>query len=206
MTKSYPTRLINDTRKPVNVHELDGGIIVCLEPGQVFDIEACQPTAMYARWSEVKWTDDGPRFVTRTNWKEQDRGRWLIRLLNDGNKEVEFRMIGGEEKMVPDPDDTHAIRTAGSGLERPLVRGNIGGQKICLPRGVPVLVGLQATDPLVMFKSLTIVRRRVMLKDSEHVGFLIHDWITKDEKEARSPGELKALERVLDELGKKGKS
>jgi len=202
MTKSYPTRLINDTRKPVNVHEIDGGIIVRLEPGQIFDVESCDPQTMYARWSSVKWTDDGPHFVARTDWREPDRGRWHLRMLNQDGKEVEFRVVGGEEKMVPDPDDTHAIRSAGSGLERPLVKGVVGGQRVCLPKGIPVFVGLQATDRWARFKSLTIVRKRVMLKDSEHEGYCVFETIFKDETEPRSDSELKALAKVVDELGK----
>ena len=203
MTKSYPTRLINDTRKPVNVHEIDGGIIVRLEPGQVFDVESCDPQTMYARWSSVKWTDDGPRFVTRTDWREPDRGRWHLRMLNEGDKEVEFRVIGGEEKIIPDPDPHHTIHVIGGPDEVPMVRGNIGGQKVCLPKGILVIVGLQATDPLARYRSLTIVRRRVMLKDPEHEGYCIFDTITKDETEPRSDSELKALAKVIDELGKK---
>ncbi len=203
MTKSYPTRLINDRRKPVDVYEMDGGVIVRLEAGQSFDVESCSAETMYARWSSVKWTDDGPHFVSRSNFVEPDRGRWLLRLCNEGNKEVEFRMIGGEQKMVPDPDPLKGVSTGGGPIERPLVRAVVGGRKICLPKGVPVLVGLQVTDRWARFKSLTIMRKRVMLKDPEHEGYCIFETISKDEEELRSDSELKALAKIIDELGRK---
>ncbi len=75
----------------------------------------------------------------------------------------------------------------------------VGGERICLPKSVPVLIGLKLDDPLVRFKSLTIVRRRVMVKDESQPGYIIHEWRTKDELVPRSDSDLKALEKILSE-------
>lgn len=167
MEKSYPTRLVNDTKTPLMVYEADGPLVE-IAPGQEFVVESRNPATMYARWSEVRWkADGGVSFVTRPAFTEPERGRWLLRLLNRDGAAVETRVVGG----------------------RPLL----------LPKGVPVVVGLRLDDPLVRFKSLTIVRKRVPVKDEEHSGYLTFETIIKDELEERDGGELKALEAFKHE-------
>ncbi len=196
---SYQTRLTNGTKRPLMVHELNGPLVE-IQPGQFFEVESRNPATMYARWSEVKWHEGGEiTFVARPGFSEPERGRWVTRLQNLDGKEVEFRTIGGVEKMIADPDDHHVVHVAGGPVERPLIKGIVGGQKICLPRNIPVLVGLKLDDPLVKFKSMTIVRKRVMLKDPEHEGYCIFTTVLADETELRDASELKALEKILSE-------
>jgi len=53
-----------------------------------------------------------------------------------------------------------------------------------------------------MFQSLTIVKKRIQVKSSDFVGYLVHRWVVRDEKEPRSASELKAIEKIIDDLGK----
>jgi len=75
-----------------------------------------------------------------------------------------------------------------------------GGKPIILPKGIPVLTGLNLDDPLVKHKSLTIVKRRVPVKDEEHPGYLLFETISKDETELRDASELKVLGKLLAEI------
>jgi len=170
--RTFVTELINEGRhEAVDVYELDGSVVVRLEPGQRFTIESRSPYTAYARWSEVRWDEEGKlHFVHRPDFHEPERGRWVLQLLNEGGEPIEERPVGGE--------------------------------RICLPRSVPVLVACPLTDPLIMYRSLTIVKKRVMVKDTAQVGYIIHRWRSADEKAPRSNSELKELERIVDELGK----
>jgi hypothetical protein len=166
--KSYPTVLINHSRRPILVYESDGSALVELQPGRDFTVESRLPLTTYARWSEVCWKADGTvSFVARTDFTEPDRGRWVIRLLNKDGKDTESRVVGGKS--------------------------------IILPKGIPVLIGLKLDDPLVRFKSLTIIKKRVPVKDHSHEGYLIFETISKDETELRDASELKYLEKMLAE-------
>jgi len=170
--RTFVTELINEGRqKAVDVYELDGAVIVHLEPGQRFTIESRSPYTAYARWSEVRWAEDGKlHFVPRPGFTEPQRGRWVLQLLNEGGEPIEWRTVGGEH--------------------------------ICLPRSVMVLAACPLTDPLIMYRSLTVVKKRVMIKDVTQVGYIIHEWRSEDEKEPRSAADLKAIEKIVDELGK----
>jgi hypothetical protein len=180
MEKIYATRLINHRRVPVMVYETDCPLVE-IQPGQDFTVESRNPATMYARWSEVVWKADGTvGFLARSNFTEPDRGRWTIRLLNKD---------GGDGQKGPD------------GQIVPIETRTIGGKLLLLPKGVPVLVGLKLDDPLVRFKSMTIVKKRIPVKDPEKEGYLIFEVVTKDETELRDVSELKVLEKLLIEKG-----
>jgi hypothetical protein len=165
--RSYETRLVNDAKRVLMVYEADGPLVE-LQPGQDFTAESRNPMTMYARWSEVKWHQDGKvSFVVRTNFTEPERGRWVIRLLNKDGEAVERRVIG----------------------EKPVI----------LPKGIPVLTGMKLDDPLVKHKALTIIKKRVPVKDEEHPGYLLFETISKDETELRDAPELKYLKKLLEE-------
>jgi len=170
--KSWTTELVNDTRRPVDVYDLDGTVIVRLEAGMRFEIESVSPYTAHARWSKCTWREDGTiSFVTRTNWTEPERGKWTIEMLNKDGGAVEYRQCGD--------------------------------QRVALPRNVPVIVSVPLTSDLIMFRSLTIAKRRIMVKSDAGDGLLVHKWITGDERTPRPDSELKALAKIIDELGKK---
>jgi len=169
--KRFCTELVNDTRKALNVYERDGSILVVLNPGQSFEVESRNPETLYSRYSAVVWKADGKvSFVARTNWREPERGRWVLHCLNQDGEPTEFRQVGEE--------------------------------RVCLPRGIPVKVTCPLTSDLIMFKELTIVRKRIMVKFDHQPGYLLHRWVVRDEKMPRPDSELKALEKILDGLGK----
>jgi hypothetical protein len=164
--KSFVTELANDTRRPIDIYELDGSVLVRLDPGQRFEVESVSPYTGYSRWSSVTWKDDGPHFVTRTNWTEPERGKWTITMLNQDGGAVERRL------------------------------------GTCLPKGIPVIVSVPLTSDLIMFRSLTIAKKRIMVKSDNGDGLLVHKWITGDERTPRPDSELKALAKIIDGLGK----
>ena len=170
--KSFVTTLTNDTKKSLEVMEQDGSILVVLEPGQSFNVESRNPRTMYARWSHVTWKRDGSvSFLMRTDWREPDRGRWVLTCLNQDGEAKEFRQIGEE--------------------------------RICLPKGIPVIVTCLLTSDLVMFRSLTIVSKKILTKSGGHYGYGASRWVLIDDRMPRPDSELKALAKIIDVVGKK---
>jgi hypothetical protein len=171
IVKSFCTELVNDTRKVLQVYERDGSILVVLNPGQSFEVKSVNSETLYSRYSAVVFKADGKiSFVNRTDFQEPERGRWVLRCLNQDGDPIEFRQVREE--------------------------------RVALPKGIPVLIACPILDPLVRFKELTIIRKRVMVKVNEP-GYLAHRWVVRDEKVPRSDSELKALAKILDDLGKK---
>jgi hypothetical protein len=169
--RSYLTELTNDTKKALNVHELDGSVLVQLAPGQSFEVKSRSAFTAYARWSSCRWTADGKvHLIARTDFQEPERGRWVLRCLNQDGAPTEFRQIGEE--------------------------------RVALPTGIPVLIACPILDPLVRFKELTIIRKRIQVKADEP-GYCAHRWVVRDEKVPRADSELKALAKIIDDLGKK---
>lgn len=177
MEKNYSTLMRNNTKRAVMVYELDGPLVE-LQPGQDFVVESRNPATLYARWSQVTWREDSLSFLPRPGFTEPERGRWTIRLLNRD---------GGDGQKGPD------------GQIVPIETRMVGGKLLLLPKGVPILVGLKLDDPLVRFKSLTVSKKRVMLKDDTQPGYIIHEWRSTDDKVERSASELKAIEQLLSE-------
>jgi len=143
-------------------------------PGESVTIEAIKPDCTYARWESVTWLPDGSvRLVPREGFREPDRGRWVLRMLNVDGKPLEYR--------------------------------HVGEQLICLPKGIPVLVTCPLTSELIMQKSLTIRRREAKMKSAYPMpeGYLVPFEIVDDVCEPRPDSELKALAKIIDELGKK---
>jgi len=172
--KSHITKLINRrVYEPVKVYERDGSVFITLEPGITYEAESVNPAeTLYARWSEVRWEPHGKiSLVARTDFREPDKGRWTLHMLNQDGEPAQFRQVGEE--------------------------------RVCLPKGIPVRVTCPLTDPLVMFQSLTITRTRIQVKSDTWVGYLAHRWVLRDEKVPRPDSELKALAKILDDLGKK---
>ena len=201
MKQLFKTTYTNDRYAVVKVHELDGSLLFALDPGESVDVESISADAMYARWSEIKWREDGKvSLIARPGFQEPDRGRWMIKLLNVEGADLEFRTIGGEVKQVPDDDPLKSIST-GDVVQHPMKDVVVGGQRICLPRGIPVMVGLTLTDKLVGFQSLTIKRVEIRMKDTQWEGYLTREKVLQDVTEPRSDSELKALGKLLDELG-----
>jgi len=172
MQKSFITTMINQRiGKPVKVFEADGSVLVLLEPGMSYDAKSVNPETLYARWSEVRWKADGTvHLLARTDFQEPERGRWVLRMLNQDGQPAEWRQVGD--------------------------------QRICLPKSIPVVVSVPLTDQLVKFKELTIKAARVMVKANEP-GYLAHRWVVQDVKTPRPDSELRALAKILDDLGKK---
>ena len=165
MTKSYTTELTNDQREGMDVFELDGAVLAHLEPRQSFVVESCSAYTAYARWSAVRWDAEGVvHFTPRVGWTEPQRGKWILRLLNEGGEAIEFRTVGG--KVVG------------------------------LPRSVPVMIGLMLDDPLIKLKSLTITKRRVMIKNPYQPGYCSFEWRSADVLVERSANELSEIERL----------
>jgi len=202
MQKSFMTTMINQRiGMPVKVFEADGSVFVLLEPGMSYDAESVNSETLYARWSEIKWKSDGKvSLIARPGFQEPDRGRWVIKLLNVEGAELEFRTIGGEVKQVSDDDPLKSIST-GNVIQHPMKDVVVGGQRVCLPRHIPILVGLTLMDPLVGFQSLTIKRVEIRLKDTQWEGYLTREKVLEDVTEPRPDSELKALGKLLDEVG-----
>lgn len=204
MEKTFITKLSNHrVGESVKVYERDGSVFVVLEPGMSYDAESVNPETLYARWSEVSWEPkDKISFINRTNWHEPERGRWVLKMLNESESEAEFRTIGGEVRQVPIEDPLKAITTGDGVKHKPMTNAVVGGQRVCLPKGIPVQVSCPLTSDLIMFQSLTIIRKKIQVKSADFVGYLVHRWVVHDETPPRPDSELKALGKILDEVGK----
>ena len=88
--------------KPVKVFEADGSVLVLLEPGMSYDAKSVNPETLYARWSECRWKADGTvHLLARTDFREPERGRWVLRLTNQDGNELEWRQVGDQRVALP---------------------------------------------------------------------------------------------------------
>jgi hypothetical protein len=128
-------------------------------------------------------------------WQGQpDRGRWTIRLLNAEGAELELRTIGGEVKQVED-DDPLTGTTIGNVKHKVMKTVVVGGQKIALPRGIPVLVGLTLTDPLVVFKRIQWKLRTVKTPCKTNKNYLETKTVLEKQMVQRKASEIRKIKK-----------
>lgn len=87
---------------------------------------------------------------------------------------------------------------------KPLEYRQVGATRVCLPRGIPVMVTCPLTSELIVHRSLTIKRREAKAKSAYPLpeGYLTPFDVVDDVFEPRPDSELKALARIIDGLGK----
>jgi hypothetical protein len=201
----FATRLWNGKKRdPVPVFDQNGVCLVSLEPGQSATLQTKNPTTLYARWTEIGFSEGGEvEFTERKGFVEPDLGRWVITMLNVHGRPCEVRFIGGRIEQVPD-DSFGRVRVVadfhGNPLPPVLTEKRVGGRAVHLPRGIPVRVGVPANDELAPYERFEIrivekLRPRPMV-----TGYLEQVRKLEDVLIPRSVEEIQALQEELDRL------
>jgi hypothetical protein len=88
---------------------------------------------------------------------------------------------------------------------KPLEYRQVGATRVCLPKGIPVLVTCPLTSELILQKSLTIRHREAKAKSEYPLaeGYVVPYDVVDDVLEPRSDSELDAIQRILDDMAKK---
>jgi len=99
--RTYPTILRNLRKKEIVI--FDNQLCLCtLFPGDERTIKAIQPWSYYARYSEVTWRPDGfVHLEGRDDFREPDRGKWVLKALNMDGKDYEAIVVAGLPYNLP---------------------------------------------------------------------------------------------------------
>lgn len=77
-------------------------------------------------------------------------------------------------------------------------RQMINGKTSCLPRGIPIILGVDIHNPLVLYSRLTIVAVPIKERSKEWPGYLVTRrelrWVVTD----REPQELNEIKATID--------
>ena len=79
----------------------------------------------------------------------------------------------------------------------------VGGRSYNLPRGIPVLVAVEVTDPLVVYQSLELRATEHFIADSAWQGYIMPVVGLDILKIERPESELEDISKELEELAKK---
>jgi len=81
---------------------------------------------------------------------------------------------------------------------KPVEHLTVSGKIICLPRGIPVVLGVEIHDPLVLFRELKFIAVPIKERSKAWPGYLVTHrelrWLVKD----REPRELDEIKAVID--------
>ena len=81
---------------------------------------------------------------------------------------------------------------------KPVERQLINGKNICLPKGIPVVLGIDIQDPLALFRDLKIIAVPIKERSKEWPGYLVTRrevrWVVTD----REPQELDEIKATID--------
>jgi len=114
----FKTVCRNERKKAVVIWDGNGGGLGILGPGQSRRLEGWNVDGLYSPFSEVVWNEDGTILTQPNPDYPAPKSRWLITVLNKAGGEVERRIIGHREILLPrglartfelEPEDDHAI-------------------------------------------------------------------------------------------------
>jgi len=191
-------------RESIPVFDQNGVCLTELLPDQTLTLKTTNPATLYAPWTEVRYEDnDEVTFFDRPGFEPPAPGRWVITMLNRHGRVYEVRFVGGEKEMVP--SDTFGRievvkHNMPEGVPPSLKEKRKGGRPVYLPRGIPVRVGVAATDELAPYERLEIkviehLRPRSRVSHYMDVVREIQDVLTP-----RSEAECRELQKELDRL------
>lgn len=81
---------------------------------------------------------------------------------------------------------------------KPVERQMVNGKKICLPKGIPVILGVDIHDPLALFSKLTITAIPIRVRSEEWPGYYMTRWDIRWVVVEREPGELEEIQGLID--------
>ena len=99
--KTFITVLRNERKTGVVLWDRFGSGIGVLGPGQSRRLEAWTPEALYSPWAEVTFHEDGTVTQVPSPDYPPPKSRWTLRVLNRDGAEVERRIIGHREVVLP---------------------------------------------------------------------------------------------------------
>ncbi len=98
---TFKTLLKNERKTGVVLWDRFGSGIGLLGPGQSRTLEQWTPEALYAPFSEVFFKADGTVETTANPSFPPPKSRWTLRVLNRDGAELERRIIGHREVVLP---------------------------------------------------------------------------------------------------------
>jgi hypothetical protein len=79
---------------------------------------------------------------------------------------------------------------------KPVEHLTASGKSVCLPRGIPIVLGLDLHDPLILFREVKFIEVPMKERSKDWPGYLVTRrelrWVVKDRK-PRELDEIKAL-------------
>jgi hypothetical protein len=117
--KTFTTVLKNERKtKGVVLWDRNGNSEGILMPGRSRTIESWNPEAIYSPFSSVIWKENGEVETVPNPEYPSPKSRWMLTVLNKAGGELERRIIGGRERVLPkglartfalEPEDRYAI-------------------------------------------------------------------------------------------------
>jgi len=168
------TKLVNERKQDVLVRESDGTPVIDLAPGEKYEVETDNPSAVLAPFSEVRFVDKEPyAYLTpRPDFQPPKRQHPCTFLLVKGQYPTEFAAL----KSGP----------------------------LCLMRGVPVTADLALDDNYITYNrveiGIPVMRRRASVV---HDGLVVVEWDFEERCSNRPVEELERIQSGLEELAAK---
>ena len=81
---------------------------------------------------------------------------------------------------------------------KPVERLMVNGKKIFLPKGIPVVIGVEVHDPLVPFSKITIIAVPIKVHSEEWPGYLVTHRHVRWMVVEREPRELEEIQGLID--------
>jgi hypothetical protein len=143
-------------------------------PGESVVVEAIKPDCTFARWESVTWLPDGTvRLEPREGFREPDRGRWVLHLLNRDGRPLERRQVGDQDICL--------MRNVPVLVTCPLTSELIMQKSLTIKRRE---AKMKSTYPMPE-------------------GYLVPFEVVDDVFEPRSSAELDAIKKILDDMEKR---
>jgi len=163
----FETKIWNRRREQVRVYDSNGRVICLVDPNQIEIIESANDKTLYARYSEVVFEENGT--VSLTVRPE------CIEPVDQESSLLILENIDGKD------------------LEQRL----IGGKTVFIPKGIPVRVRLDSTDPNAVNARITIKKIAERIKCPDWPGYWAWRETVKDVPTPRPQQDPEALKPAV---------
>ena len=99
--QTFATAIRNERKTGVTLWEARGSALMILGPGQSIAIETWNPDTMFAPFSIVTYKEDGTVDLVPNPDYPATKFKWLITCWNRDGKDLQRRIIGGREVVLP---------------------------------------------------------------------------------------------------------
>lgn len=171
MPETFETRVWNKRKEPVEVFDRNGQMVCVVVPDEIALIESANENTLYSPYSEVIFQKDGEVILTkRENWIEP------------------------YDKTKP------WIVTIENREGKDLEQRVIAGQRVFIPKGIPVKVHVPTHAPEARLEKIIIQKVMERKPSPVFTGYWVRAETVRDTHVERSAGELKQIEAELKNL------